>query len=160
MISILSLNRNVIVGLCSIFFNNPTSSLCLPERPLIDFGDASMMMGFLAAQGSGHKSCLYRAACEYPDSAMQYAQAGHATLTGVEIFNRWVKKTAKALLHTSTNVYSLFYRSQSVCRSSVRGLVEWNRKGGQGRNPKCAMQSSLSVPAVDRDRLAAIKLSL
>lgn len=57
---------------------------------MIDFGDASMMMGFLAAQGSGHDSCLYRAACEYPDAAMEYAQAGHATLTGAEIFSRYV----------------------------------------------------------------------
>lgn len=56
---------------------------------MIDFGDASMMMGFLAAQGSGrHESCLYRASCEYPDAAMEYAQAGHAALTGVEIFSR------------------------------------------------------------------------
>lgn len=57
---------------------------------MIDFGDASMMMGFLAAQGSGrHESCLYRASCEYPDAAMEYAQAGHAALTGVEIFSRY-----------------------------------------------------------------------
>lgn len=55
---------------------------------MIDFGDASMMMGFLAAQGSGHYSCLYRAACEYPDAGAEYAQAGHATLTGVDIFSR------------------------------------------------------------------------
>lgn len=56
---------------------------------MIDFGDASMWMGFLAAQGpSGHEDCLYRAACEYPDAAMEYAQAGHATMTGVEIFSR------------------------------------------------------------------------
>lgn len=55
---------------------------------MIDFGDASMMMGFLAAQGSGHYSCLYRAACEYPEAGTEYAQAGHATLTGVDIFSR------------------------------------------------------------------------
>lgn len=78
---------------------------------MIDFGDASMMMGFLAAQGSGHDSCLYRAACEYPDAAMEYAQAGHATLTGAEIFSRYVPTVQSIQPHPVTLNNTHFYLS-------------------------------------------------
>lgn len=87
-------------------------------RPVIDFGDASMMMGFLAAQGSGHHSCLYRAACEYPDAGLEYAQAGHATLTGIEIFNRWGEIFFILLLCHNIYLNNVFFFS-SLNRNST-----------------------------------------
>lgn len=66
------------------------------------------MMGFLAAQGSGHDSCLYRAACEYPEAGMEYAQAGHATLTGVEIFSRFVTMKMVTVIHTIQTLFVSF----------------------------------------------------
>lgn len=96
------------------------------------------MMGFLAAQGSGHDSCLYRAACEYPEAGMEYAQAGHATLTGVEIFSRFVNEKGHCNSHDS-HFICLFHRTtkDQQYERMLSGLEKAAKEGL--RNAPCSL---------------------
>jgi len=61
--------------------SEPMSFLKESETPL--------MIGFLAAQGSGQDGCLSRAACRAPNTAAEYTRAARALLKGAEMFDTY-----------------------------------------------------------------------
>ncbi|XP_052890371.1 uncharacterized protein LOC128298641 [Anopheles moucheti] len=50
-------------------------------------GEANLIVGYLAAEGSGQDGCLMRSACRAPRTADEYARAAHALMKGAEMFN-------------------------------------------------------------------------
>ncbi|XP_058116858.1 uncharacterized protein LOC131288187 [Anopheles ziemanni] len=50
-------------------------------------GEANLILGYLAAEGSGQDGCLMRSACRAPRTADEYARAAHALMKGAEMFN-------------------------------------------------------------------------
>ena len=55
--------------------------------PFFQEGETPLMVGYLAAQGSGQEGCLLRAACQSPKTAAEYSRAARALLQGTEIFD-------------------------------------------------------------------------
>ncbi|XP_050071033.1 uncharacterized protein LOC126558984 [Anopheles maculipalpis] len=50
-------------------------------------GEANLIIGYLAAEGSGQDGCLMRSACRAPRTADEYARAAHALMKGAEMFS-------------------------------------------------------------------------
>ncbi|XP_052863224.1 uncharacterized protein LOC128269859 [Anopheles cruzii] len=50
-------------------------------------GEANLIIGYLAAEGSGQDGCLMRYACRAPRTADEYARAAHALMKGAEMFD-------------------------------------------------------------------------
>uniref|UniRef100_A0A182HSX2 Uncharacterized protein n=1 Tax=Anopheles arabiensis TaxID=7173 RepID=A0A182HSX2_ANOAR len=50
-------------------------------------GEANLIIGYLAAEGSGQDGCLMRSACRAPRTADEYARAAHALVKGAEMFS-------------------------------------------------------------------------
>lgn len=57
--------------------------------PILEAAETPLLIGFLAAEGSGQDGCLQRAACQAPDTASQYLKAARAILKGSEIFDEY-----------------------------------------------------------------------
>lgn len=49
--------------------------------------ETPLFVGYLAAKGSGQDGCLSRAACQAPDTAIEYLKAAKAVVKGAEMFD-------------------------------------------------------------------------
>ncbi|XP_055540414.1 uncharacterized protein LOC129727048 [Wyeomyia smithii] len=58
-------------------------------------GEAGLMIGYLAAEGSGQEGCMLQSACRAPRTASEYSRAAHALVQGVEIFDPEISKDEK-----------------------------------------------------------------
>ncbi|XP_049537541.1 uncharacterized protein LOC125952233 [Anopheles darlingi] len=57
------------------------------EGGFLQPGEANLIIGYLAAEGSGQDGCLMRSACRAPRTADEYARAAHALMKGAEMFS-------------------------------------------------------------------------
>ncbi|XP_055597754.1 uncharacterized protein LOC129747521 [Uranotaenia lowii] len=58
-------------------------------------GETSLMVGYLAAEGSGQEGCLLQSACRSPHTANEYSRAAQALVKGAEIFDPEIPKNVK-----------------------------------------------------------------
>ncbi|XP_053696738.1 uncharacterized protein LOC128744024 [Sabethes cyaneus] len=58
-------------------------------------GEAGLMIGYLAAEGSGQEGCMLQSACRAPRTANEYSRAAHALVQGAEIFDPEIPKNEK-----------------------------------------------------------------
>ncbi|CAD7091832.1 unnamed protein product [Hermetia illucens] len=65
------------------------------EETIFSAGEPSLLIGYLAAQGSGRDGCLHKAACKAPRVAFEYSKAGKALLDGIEMFQGNISDKAR-----------------------------------------------------------------
>ncbi|XP_062565842.1 uncharacterized protein LOC134228081 [Armigeres subalbatus] len=58
-------------------------------------GETGLMIGYLAAEGSGQEGCMLQSACMSPHTANEYARAANALVKGAEIFDPEIPKSSK-----------------------------------------------------------------
>ncbi|KXJ83582.1 hypothetical protein RP20_CCG005139 [Aedes albopictus] len=58
-------------------------------------GEPGLMIGYLAAEGSGQEGCMLQSACMSPHTANEYARAASALVKGAEIFDPEIPKNSK-----------------------------------------------------------------
>uniref|UniRef100_A0A182U6M6 Uncharacterized protein n=1 Tax=Anopheles melas TaxID=34690 RepID=A0A182U6M6_9DIPT len=63
------------------------SQVCAGSGGFLLPGEANLIIGYLAAEGSGQDGCLMRSACRAPRTADEYARAAHALVKGAEMFS-------------------------------------------------------------------------
>lgn len=71
-------------------FSNISYETYFHAVQLIASDEPSLMLGFLAAEGSNQDSCLGKAACHSPKLANEYVKAAKAILKGAEMFESLV----------------------------------------------------------------------
>lgn len=57
------------------------------DNSILSAEEPPLLIGYLAAEGSGDDSCLHRAACQSPGRANEYLKAAKALLKGAEMFD-------------------------------------------------------------------------
>jgi hypothetical protein len=65
-------------------------SSSLPLESLFGQADLMMMMGYALASSTDDYDCLYRTACDEPETASQYMTASKILLKGAKLFKRYV----------------------------------------------------------------------
>ncbi|XP_055643496.1 uncharacterized protein LOC129779810 [Toxorhynchites rutilus septentrionalis] len=65
------------------------------DGTLFQPGETGLMLGYLAAEGSGQEGCMLQSACRSPRTANEYARAAHALVKGAEIFDPEIPKNGK-----------------------------------------------------------------
>ncbi|XP_058817869.1 uncharacterized protein LOC131681176 [Topomyia yanbarensis] len=58
-------------------------------------GETGLLIGYLAAEGSGQEGCMLLSACQAPRMANEYARAAHALVQGAEIFDPEIPRNSK-----------------------------------------------------------------
>lgn len=69
-------------------FDDYLIELNLLKDSIVDNAEVQMIIGFLAAEGSGNDGCLYRAVCMAPEHGAEYMKAGAALLEGFGAFDK------------------------------------------------------------------------